>query len=163
MQLFIMFMLIFILIMVCYSKFILKQKIIRIGDYSIFVVLTGSMQPTISPGEMILIKNQGHYNEGDIVTYLDEDNFFITHRIIQINDSTCITQGDNNNIQDLPFDKNNILGSVIYHSKVLGFFILYLLKPLTIIYLGILLIFIFKDDFFISKNIQINSNQGAKN
>ena len=163
MQLFIMFMLIFILIMVCYSKFILKQKIIRIGDYSIFVVLTGSMQPTISPGEMILIKNQGQYNEGDIVTYLDEDNFFITHRIIQINDSTCITQGDNNNIQDLPFDKNNILGSVIYHSKVLGFFILYLLKPLTIIYLGILLIFIFKDDFFISKNIQINSMQGAKN
>ena len=163
MQLFIMFMLIFILIMVCYSKFILKQKIIRIGDYSIFVVLTGSMQPTISPGEMILIKNQGQYNEGDIVTYLDEDNFFITHRIIQINDSTCITQGDNNNIQDLPFDKNNILGSVIYHSKVLGFFILYLLKPLTIIYLGILLIFIFKDDFFKSKNIQINSKQGAKN
>ena len=163
MQLFIMFMLIFILIMVCYSKFILKQKIIRIGDYSIFVVLTGSMQPTISPGEMILIKNQEYYNEGDIVTYLDEDNFFITHRIIQIDDSTCITQGDNNNIQDLPFDKNNILGSVIYHSKVLGFFILYLLKPLTIIYLGILLIFIFKDDFFISKNIQINSKQGAKN
>ncbi len=155
-QLIIIIFLLSILILIVYSKFILKQRIIRVGDYSIFVVLTGSMSPTISPGEMILIKQKEQYNQGDIVTYLDEDNYFITHRIIQIDDSTCVTKGDNNNVQDLPFTNDNILGSVVYHSKVLGFFILYILKPLIIIYIAILLLFIFKEDFFLVQKTKPN-------
>lgn len=131
-----------------YSKFILKQKLIKVGDYSILVVLTGSMEPTIKAGEMILIKEKDQYQVGDIVTYIDEDAYFITHRITQINGEECITQGDNNNLEDSKFNTNNIQGAVVFHSKVLGFFILYLLKPLAIIYLGSLLFVICNDKFF---------------
>ena len=131
-----------------YSKFILKQKLIKVGDYSILVVLTGSMEPTIKAGEMILIKEKDQYQVGDIVTYIDEDAYFITHRITQINGEECITQGDNNNLEDSKFNTKNIQGAVVSHSKVIGFFILYLLKPLAIIYLGSLLFVIFSDKYF---------------
>ena len=131
-----------------YSKFVLKQKLIKVGDYSILVVLTGSMEPTIKAGEMILIKEKDEYQVGDIVTYIDEDAYFITHRITQINGEECITQGDNNNLEDSKFNTKNIQGAVVFHSKVLGFFILYLLKPMAIIYLGSLLFVIFGDKYF---------------
>ena len=131
-----------------YSKFVLKQKLIKVGDYSILVVLTGSMEPTIKAGEMILIKEKDEYQVGDIVTYIDEDAYFITHRITQINGEECITQGDNNNLEDSKFNTKNIQGAVVFHSKVLGFFILYLLKPMAIIYLGSLLFVIFSDKYF---------------
>ena len=78
----------------------------------------------------------------------DEDAYFITHRITQINGEECITQGDNNNLEDSKFNTKNIRGAVVSHSKVLGFFILYLLKPLAIIYLGSLLFVIFSDKYF---------------
>ena len=131
-----------------YSKFVLKQKLIKVGDYSILVVLTGSMEPTIKAGEMILIKEKDEYQLGDIVTYIDEDAYFITHRITQINGEECITQGDNNSLEDSKFNTKNIQGAVVFHSKVLGFFILYLLKPMAIIYLGSLLFVIFGDKYF---------------
>ena len=117
------------------------------------------MEPAIEPGEMILIKNENHYKPGDVVTYIDEDNFFITHRITQIDDNKCITKGDNNNIEDSQFDINNIQGRVVYHSKVLGFIILYILKPLIIVYLGTLLFFIFNDNYFKSKNSYPNTHK----
>lgn len=131
-----------------YSKFVLKQKLIKVGNYSILVVLTGSMEPTIKAGDMILIKEKDQYQVGDIVTYIDEDSYFITHRITSLDGDKCITQGDNNNIEDLEFNTKSIQGAVVYHSKVLGFFILYLLKPLAIIYLGSLLFVICNDRFF---------------
>ena len=117
------------------------------------------MEPTIEPGEMILIKNENYYELGDVVTYIDEDNFFITHRITQIDDSICITKGDNNNIEDSQFDINNIQGKVVYHSKMLGLIIFYILKPLIIVYLGTLLFFIFNDNFFKSNNSHPNKNK----
>ena len=148
-------MLTILLVLASYSKFILKQKLIKVGDYSILVVLTGSMEPTIKAGEMILIKEKDEYQVGDIVTYIDEDAYFITHRITQINGNECITRGDNNNLEDFGFDIKSIQGSVVYHSKILGFFILYLLKPLAIIYLGSLLFVIFNDKF-LKDNKELN-------
>ena len=135
---------IFILLFTLYSKFILKEELIKLYNTAILVVLTGSMEPTIKSGEMIIIKEQTDYNVDDIVTYKEDRNFFVTHRIINKYEDKYETKGDNNNLIDEPIDKDQREGKVIYHSKVCGFFILYLLKPITLI---VIIIFIVKEFF----------------
>ncbi|MBR3697841.1 MAG: hypothetical protein IKM97_06300 [Clostridia bacterium] len=50
----------------------------------ILIVVTGSMEPSINIKEMIVIKEQKDYKIGDIVTYKDNNNNFVTHRIVNI-------------------------------------------------------------------------------
>ena len=92
------------------------------------------MEPEINAGELIIIKEVDKYEIGDIVTFIDKDDFLVTHRIICLNEEKMITKGDNNNLLDEEVSLNNIKGKVIIHSKILGFFVLYLLKPLVFIY-----------------------------
>ena len=49
----------------------------------------------------------------NIIVYRQEDSF-ITHRVIKINEDTVITKGDANNSEDRQINKNQILGKVIY-------------------------------------------------
>lgn len=126
--------LISILISVLYSKYVKKEPIIKVFGNAFLIVTTGSMEPTISSEELIIIHNKNSYKKGDIITYIDEDGFMITHRIIEINSDTFITKGDANNVEDEPCKINRIQGKVIFHSKFLGVFVLYLLKPICFIY-----------------------------
>jgi hypothetical protein len=57
-----------------------------------------------------------------------------------INSNTFISKGDANNIKDDPCNINRIQGKIIFHSKILGFFILYLLKPICAIYALIIIV-----------------------
>lgn len=128
--------LLLILVDVCYSKFIKNDQPVKIFGKSFLIVTTGSMEPTIKSGELIIISENDNYEINDIVTYIDNDNFLITHRIISINEENgVITKGDGNNIEDDEIEISRIKGKVIYHSKILGFFVIYLLKPLIIAYI----------------------------
>lgn len=54
--------LIFVLLYVTYSKYIRKDKITTVFGYGFLVVLTGSMEPEIEKGSLIIIKNSKDYN-----------------------------------------------------------------------------------------------------
>ena len=120
--------LLFILLNICYSMFIRKDYPVKFCGISFLIVATDSMNPTIKSGELIAIKQSKEYMKNDIVTYLDEDELFVTHRIIDINNKEMITKGDGNNINDSKTNIDKIKGKVIFHSKILGFFVLNLLK-----------------------------------
>lgn len=120
-----------------YSKIILKDDLIKIFGKSFLIVTSGSMEPEISSGELIIIKENKNYKKNDIVTYKDIDNSFVTHRIVKKTDNGFILKGDANNINDEEVLKLNIKGKVIYHSKIIGVFIIFILKPLIVIYIGI--------------------------
>lgn len=122
-----------------YARYINKEKVIKIFDYGILIVLSGSMNPTIQKYELILIKEQKDYKLSDIVTYLNEDDILITHRIVEIDNEKFIALGDNNNISDIPISQKNIEGKVIYHSKILGTFVMFYLKPVILAYICIVM------------------------
>ena len=65
---------------------------------------------------------------GDIVTYKENENYFVTHRIIEKNGNKLITKGDSNNEIDTEIVNSQILGKVIYHSLFWGVFIRIYLK-----------------------------------
>lgn len=125
---------------VSYSKFIEKEYPVKLFGFAFLIVTTGSMEPQIDSGELIIIKEFDKYEIGDIVTFIDKDDFLVTHRIVCLNEKNMITKGDNNDLLDEEISLNNIKGKVIFHSKASGFFVLYLLKPLVFIYAIVLII-----------------------
>ena len=106
------------------SSYFLVQRLIfhdphpTLFGYSFAHVVTGSMEPTIHVGDMIITERQDDYNEKDIVTYVD-GTWSVTHRIIKITENeethvkTYTTQGDANNTADESIKISSIRGKVI--------------------------------------------------
>ena len=113
--------LVIILVYILYSKYIEKNKVTKIFGYGFLVVLTGSMEPEINSGELVVVR-EGEYEVNDVITY-ETENLLVTHRIIEKNivngKIEYICKGDANNENDLKISENQIQGKVIYHSKVL--------------------------------------------
>ena len=90
-----------------------KKEYIDIFGYSLFSTETGSMSPTMEKGDIVIIKLGDEIREKDIITYKKE-NVFITHRIEQINEDSIIAKGDNNNTEDEPIKKDEVIGKVVF-------------------------------------------------
>lgn len=134
---------IFIFLMLVGGTLLLYVADIKIraakGDYSApafnaYVVLSGSMLPTIEINDVVVTKKipEEKLEIGDIITFISPDPRFggisVTHRIIEkIYDETqgiytYRTQGDNNNIYDaVPVPNSNIIGKVILKIPKLGY------------------------------------------
>ena len=90
-----------------------NKEYVNIFGYSIFSTETASMSPTIEIGDIVFVKLGEQVQKNDIITYKSE-NAFITHRIIEIDGDSIIAKGDNNNTEDKPIEKQDIIGKVTY-------------------------------------------------
>lgn len=112
--------------------------------YKPFIVLSGSMEPTINTGDIAIIKKctPEELKEGDIIAFRSGKSV-ITHRIIEIkkneNEIKLITKGDNNNSEDrYPIDLENVEGIFVYRIPKLGNFAMFLQTTLgTVIFISI--------------------------
>ena len=96
---------------------------LRISDrIKIYKVETGSMEKEIHRGDYILLFRKNQYKVGDVVTYVVDD-YFVTHRIIKIEDDKVITKGDANNAEDNPVNADQIVGKVVYYGGLLNYVI----------------------------------------
>ena len=93
-----------------------KKQYINIFGYSVLSAETGSMSPTIEKGDIVIIKIGDEIKENDIITY-KKDNILITHRISKINENTIIAKGDYNNTDDVPIQKEQVIGKVVFIVK----------------------------------------------
>jgi len=97
-------------------------------------VLTPSMTPTISPGDVVVTKgidvdSAKDLRIGDVITFLPypNDPMLVTHRIVAQSVSakgySFITQGDNNNAPDSwgPVNDYQIRGQVMYVVPKIGY------------------------------------------
>ena len=95
-------------------------------------VLTGSMSPTIRPGDLVIVRPTAveALHLGDVVTFQPVSGVatLITHRIIEINRNEAgqvtglQTQGDANNAADKPLVPGQIMGRVWYTVPYIGQF-----------------------------------------
>lgn len=152
--------LILILVYVLFSKFYLKNDLIKLFGNGGLIVVTGSMEPTIHIKEFIIIKEQDKYKINDIVTYRDQENNFVTHRIIDIDEKQIITRGDNNTVNDEPISIESVEGKVIFHSVVLGELFLYWLKP-VIFFMFLFFVFNFMKYSFCSRKVENNEEANS--
>ena len=99
-----------------------------IFGYQTYFIKTGSMQPELSPGDVIISKKYdgGELNagdNGDVVTFYeknDKTQMSITHRVIEINGDEIITKGDANNKADDPITKDNIEAVMVYKTVLIS-------------------------------------------
>ncbi|MDE5630910.1 MAG: signal peptidase I, partial [Bacilli bacterium] len=98
---------------------VLKKDIASINGYAVLEVISGSMEPTIKIGDIIIINtNADDYKQGDIITFNDVNGSFVTHRLVSIDDGKMITKGDANDSEDEEMDTKEIVGK--YVSKISG-------------------------------------------
>jgi len=71
--------------------------------YKVLYITNGSMQPTLQPGDLFLVKqDHSDLEVGDIISFQIEGyNDTITHRIVRIDNGVFYTQGDANNSEDV--------------------------------------------------------------
>lgn len=95
------------------------------------VVLSGSMEPALSVGDLLIIQEQDAYETGDIVVY-QSGAMPVVHRIVDISGETVTTRGDANNVNDAPVSAAAIKGEVIAVIPLIGYLIWALKTPLGI-------------------------------
>ena len=99
-----------------------KNEVPSIGGNAPLIVLTGSMDPTIKAGDLIVTKkvDAKDVKVDDVISFFDPEgngSSIVTHRVIGIEiDETSgeiffRTQGDNNDIADMtPVSEKNLVG-----------------------------------------------------
>lgn len=106
--------------MVIFQKIQNPDKVVNIFGYKVFVIVSGSMEPTLNVGDLIITKETDNIQKNDIITFREE-NQSITHRVIEIVEDNGInkykTKGDNNDSQDVELvDIEQIEG--VYKFKI---------------------------------------------
>jgi len=99
-----------------------------LGQYQSFLIRSGSMEPTIMTGDVIIIKRFGEYFKNDVITYKEGGERIVTHRILEETTENgkkaFITKGDaNRSIDNATVAPENILGKVMLMIPKMGFII----------------------------------------
>jgi len=103
-----------------------------------FVVLTGSMEPRINPGDMVIVRKAEQYSVGDIIAFSTRGTI-IVHRIHGLEDNQVVTKGDANNYVDpWKIDQSRIIGKAVLIIPYLGYPLILLSNLLGTYYMGLL-------------------------
>jgi signal peptidase len=110
------------------------------------VVLSGSMEPEISVGDLLIVVARDHYALRDVVVYQD-GRMAVTHRIVAFTEEGIVTRGDANNVDDRPIAPEQIKGEVVCAIPLVGYAVNGVKSPLgTLCVLG-LAIFLLERSF----------------
>lgn len=89
--------------------------------FEFYIINSGSMEPNIKVGSVVIVEKQTKYHLNDIVTY-KLDDLIITHRLVNVENNNWLTKGDaNNSIDPWQIQENQIKGKVIFHIPYLGY------------------------------------------
>ena len=96
------------------------------GNFEVRVVQSGSMEPAIHTGSVVVIKPSSEYGVGDIITFSDPtNNTPTTHRIVALGttaEDTFVTKGDANDGNDMgEISKERIMGKVVASIPFVGY------------------------------------------
>ncbi len=90
-----------------------------------YIVLSGSMEPTIDTGSLCFINKHANIEkikEKDIIAFKLKDGTLVTHRAVEVTESGIVTKGDNNeDIDGNVVNKNNFVGKNVFWIPKLGY------------------------------------------
>lgn len=134
----------------------------RLVGLQVFVVLSGSMEPTYHTGSLIYVKKVDPYTiqEGQPITFMMSETTVATHRVVGIvpdeEDPTVIrfrTKGDANDTEDGGLvHYKNVIGRPVFSIPYLGYVADYIQHPpgryVAISAGAVLLLLVFLPDVF---------------
>jgi signal peptidase len=125
------------------------------GNFQIKTVQSGSMEPAIQTGGLVVVKPTENYQEGDVVTFFGEDSYeTVTHRITSVQlvegEPRYVTKGDANENEDREkISREQIIGKVILDLPYLGYVVNFAKTPI-----GFALIVIVPASIFIYEELR---------
>ena len=103
------------------------------------IVVSGSMAPTLSKGDVVVIK-RARYAIDDIISFYS-DKQLVTHRVTDVSHDWLHTKGDANKKCDQRLvNVKQVVGKVIFVLPVVGYLFYYLQSNLFIYLLVIIMI-----------------------
>lgn len=124
------------------------------GNIKVLIVLSGSMEPAVHTGSVVVVRQAVNYKVGDIITFgpNTKNQVPTTHRIaeIRVQEGQTIykTRGDANNAEDMKevFGKD-VIGKVYISVPYAGYIVDFVRKPLGLVLVVVLpAIFIVYDE-----------------
>lgn len=125
----------------------------NILGYSVFRVMTGSMEPAIETDSLIVVKRveASEIKIGDVISFFSQDpahgGAVNTHRVTAIEQNgeewNFVTKGDANQLEDkYVASSKDLIGKVVYVSHVMGIIVHLLSNPLIFIPVIVLPMFV---------------------
>lgn len=108
-----------------YQQILNKDNAVGFFNTGNAIVVSESMVPVLEKNDFIVYKTTPieQLRQDDIVVYKREvadGHILIVHRLVAITDGYAVTKGDNNAVQDDPFEAENIVGKVVFTVPQLG-------------------------------------------
>lgn len=111
------------------------------GNYQIKTVLSGSMEPAIKTGAVVVVKPADNYEKGDVINFTGNfrltsgKEVTVTHRIVEKNVSEAgvisyVTKGDANDDSDFEtVAQRQVIGKVLFNVPYIGYVLETAKKP----------------------------------
>ena len=121
-----------VVIVVIFAVFLMGSRLMGL---QVFNVISGSMEPTYSVGDLLYVKtvDPDSVKVGDPITFvLNEDLVVATHRVVEVDrvNRQFTTKGDANETEDAaPVHFNNLIGVPIFAIPLLGYVSAYIQSP----------------------------------
>lgn len=105
--------------------------------YQVRMVISGSMEPTIHLGSVVMVRPAADYQVGDIITFERTGEEATTHRIVSDEIASGVMQytvkGDANNANDSrPVTETEVLGKVWLTVPYMGYVLDFLRTPMGV-------------------------------
>lgn len=133
---------IFVTLIIAVALMLLMSTVPVPGNIKVKIVQSGSMEPTIMTGGIIVIRPASLYEVGDIITFGKDTKTQIptTHRIVKKEGSglnaVFTTKGDANDAEDpKPTNYSEIGGKVLFTLPYLGYILSFAKKPMGFVLL----------------------------
>ncbi len=132
---------VFFLLIIC-GLFFAFSVIPIPGNYKIFSVESGSMEPVVKRGSIVVVRFTDSYKIGDIITFKNPvvSKKPITHRIIDARvvggKISYVTKGDANESQDMnDIPVGSIIGKTLFSVPFIGYLLNIIRQPIGFIIL----------------------------
>lgn len=144
--------------------------------YRYYTVLTPSMEPELSVGDVVIVKlsNADEIAVGDVITFnpSSETETYLTHRVTQVladyqgTGITCFkTKGDANDAEDsFLIDSSRLIGKVTFHIPMIGYIIRFVQLRWYFVIPLVIMIFVFFElmKIYLSSDKEENENADSK-
>lgn len=116
---------------------LLLVSAVPIAQIGVKIVQSGSMEPAIKTGSIVVIKTAPAYEVGDVITFFfnSADKTPTTHRIVKVSEDDgegrYLTKGDaNENVDPREIEEDTVVGKVLFSIPVVGYILDFAKKPI---------------------------------
>src|SRR3989344_4388031 len=107
------------------------------GNIEVKIVKSGSMEPTIATGPLVIVKPADAYAVGEVITFGEDSRNQIptTHRIVSVREESgtvfYTTKGDANEEADVQeVAASNVIGKVLFDAPYAGYILDFARQPI---------------------------------